>query len=81
MRLVHSFVMMLLFKSISKNELRNIVKLGLEHAKNLGAFVLGYKASCIILGRLWGERALNSFLAGFVVGGLVFGRKTPVILN
>lgn len=28
-RLVHSFVMMLLFKSVSKQEIKNIVKLGL----------------------------------------------------
>lgn len=27
-RLVHSFVMMLLFKSISKGELKNIIRLG-----------------------------------------------------
>lgn len=27
-RLIHSFVMMLLFKSITKSELRNIVRLG-----------------------------------------------------
>lgn len=78
MRLVHSFVMMLLFKSVSKQEIKNIVKLGLEHAVNLGLFVFSYKASCILLAKLWGERPLNNFIAGFVFGGLIFGRKTPV---
>lgn len=53
-RLVHSFVMMLLFKSISKAELKNIIKLGYEHAKNLGLFVFAYKASCFILAKIWG---------------------------
>jgi hypothetical protein len=25
-----------------------------------------------------GKRQLNSFIAGFIVGGLVFGKKTPI---
>lgn len=80
-RLVHSFVMMLLFKSVSKAELKNILKLGFEHAKNLGLFVFCYKASCVILASLWGEKKVNHFLAGFVFGGLIFGRKTPVYVS
>lgn len=48
-RLIHSFVMMLLFKSITKKEVKNIIRLGAEHAKNLGLFVFAYKSSCILL--------------------------------
>lgn len=73
--------MMLLFKSISKAELKNIIKLGFEHAKNLGLFVLAYKASCILLSHLWGEKSINHFISGFVFGGLIFGKKTPVQLT
>lgn len=48
-RLVHALVMTLLFKSLNKKEIVNICKLGFEHAKNLGLFVLGYKATCLLL--------------------------------
>lgn len=37
-----------------------------------------YKAACLILSKIFGSRPSNSFLAGFVVGGLVFGKKTPI---
>lgn len=77
-RLIHSLVMMILFKSVSKGELKNILKLGFEHARNLGLFVFSYKLSCILLNKIWGEKSLNHFLAGFVFGGIIFGRKTPV---
>lgn len=80
-RLIHSLVMMLLFKSITKAELKNIIKLGAEHARNLGSFVLLYKTSCFLLEKLWGETSLNSFLSGFVIGGFIFGRKTPVHIS
>ena len=80
-RLVHSFVMMLLFKSISKPEIKNIFKLGYEHARNLGLFVFSYKSLCIILGKIWGEKPINSFIAGFIFGGLYFGKKTPVLIS
>lgn len=73
--------MMLLFKSVSRGELKNIVKLGFEHAKNLGLFVFAYKSACIVLARVWGEKAVNHFIAGFVFGGLIFGTKTPVIVS
>lgn len=77
-RLVHSLVMMLLFKSVSKAEIKNIARLGFEHAKNLGLFVFSYKSACYLLEKLWGAKSINNFIAGFVFGGLVFGRKTPV---
>ena len=77
-RLVHSFVMMLLFKSISKAEIKNIFKLGYEHARNLGLFVFTYKALCILMSKLWGEKPVNSLIAGFIGGALFFSKKTPV---
>jgi hypothetical protein len=73
--------MMVLFKSISRGELKNVVKNTWEHARNLGLFVLGYKAGCLALEKLWGHHAVNNFLCGFVLGGLVFGRKRPVLRN
>ena len=48
-RLVHALVMTLLFKSINRREVWNIIKLGFEHAKNLGLFVFGYKGTLILL--------------------------------
>jgi|JI6StandDraft_1071083.scaffolds.fasta_scaffold566591_1 peroxisomal membrane protein 4 len=77
-RLVHAFVMMLLFKTISKSEIKNIFKLGYEHARNLGIFVFSYKALCIILAKIWGEKPVNHFISGFIFGFFVFGKKTPV---
>lgn len=50
----------------------------MEHARNLGLFVFSYKAACILLAKLWGEKPINHFISGFVFGGLIFGRKTPV---
>ena len=79
-RLVHAFVMMLLFKKISKGEIKNVFKLGYEHARNLGLFVLSYKSLCIVLNKLWGEKLINSFISGFIFGYLIFGKKTPVIV-
>lgn len=48
-RLVHSLVMTLLFKSLNQKEIVNIMKLGFEHARNLGLFVFGYKGTVIVL--------------------------------
>lgn len=78
-RLVHSFVMMLLFKSISKPEIKNIFKLGYEHARNLGLFVFSYKSLCIILGKIWGE-AHQQLYRRLYIRGLYFG-KTPVLIS
>jgi len=79
-RIVHAIVMTLLFKRMNKKELISIIKVGFEHARNLGLFVFGYKATCILLEKLVGKRSINNFIAGFLFGGLIFGRKTPVIL-
>jgi peroxisomal membrane protein 4 len=48
-RLAHSLVMMLLFKNISRSELNAVIKNTWEHARNLGLFVLCYKAGCLAL--------------------------------
>jgi peroxisomal membrane protein 4 len=70
--------MTFLFKSFNAATVRAILRNAWEHGKKLGAFVFFYKAACILLGRAFGQRPANSFVAGFIVGGLVFGRKTPI---
>lgn len=77
-RFVHSLVMTFLFKSFNSNTVKAIVKNAWEHGKKLGTFVFFYKASCILLGKAFGERPFNSFVAGFMVGGIIFGKKTPI---
>ena len=37
-----------------------------------------YKLCCLGLAKMFGERPSNSFIAGFIVGGFVFGKKTPI---
>ena len=80
-RLVHAFVMTLLFKSLNQREVFNIIKLGFEHARNLGLFVFGYKGTVLLLEKTIGKRSVNSFIAGALFGGLIFGQKTPVFNN
>lgn len=77
-RFVHSLVMALLFRSITKKEIANIFKMAFEHGKNLGLFVMSYKASYKIMDNLFGKKQIHHFIAGFVFGGLIFGRKTNV---
>jgi peroxisomal membrane protein 4 len=77
-RFVHSLIMTLLFKTLDAKSIKQIFQNAWEHGKKLGTFVFFYKASCILLGKAFGERPLNSFIAGFVVGGLTFGKKTPI---
>lgn len=77
-RFVHSVVMTFLFKSFNAKTIKAIAKNAWEHGKKLGTFVFFYKAACILLGNAFGKRPLNSFVAGFIVGGLVFGKKTPI---
>lgn len=77
-RFVHSLVMTFLFKSFNTQTIKAIVKNAWEHGKKLATFVFFYKTACILLAKVLGQRPLNSFVAGFVVGGLVFGKKTPI---
>ena len=77
-RFVHSLVMTFLYKSFNKKTIRSIFSNAWEHGKKLGLFVFLYKLSCLLLEQVLGRRPLNSFIAGFVVGGLVFGKKTPI---
>lgn len=37
-----------------------------------------YKLSCLLLTKAFGNRTSNNFIAGFVIGGIVFGKKTPI---
>ena len=41
--------------------------------------MFGYKGTVILLEKVLGKRSLNSFIAGALFGGLIFGKKTPVI--
>jgi peroxisomal membrane protein 4 len=77
-RFVHSLVMTFLFKSFNSKTIKSIIRNAWEHGKKLGTFVFFYKATCILLAKLFGSRPLNSFIAGFLVGGLIFGKKTPI---
>jgi peroxisomal membrane protein 4 len=77
-RFVHSLVMTFLYKSFNQKTIRSIFSNAWEHGKKLGMFVFFYKLSCLMLEQLMGPRPLNSFIAGFIVGGLVFGKKTPI---
>ena len=77
-RFVHSLVITMLFKKLNRKELYNIFKLALEHGKNLGLFVFAYKFSTLILEKILGKNSANNFISGFVFGGLIFGKQTPV---
>lgn len=77
-RFVHSLVMTFLFKKFNAKTIKSIFKNAWEHAKKLGTFVFCYKLTCLLLQKALGPRPLNSFIAGFIVGGLVFGKKTPI---
>ena len=77
-RFVHSLVMTFLFKSFNSKTIKALFKNAWEHGKKLATFVFFYKSACILLSKILGSRPLNSFLAGFIVGGLVFGKKTPI---
>jgi peroxisomal membrane protein 4 len=70
--------MTFLFKSFNSQTIKAIFKNAWEHGKKLGTFVFFYKITCLLLAKVWGKRPLNSFIAGFIVGGLVFGKKTPI---
>lgn len=77
-RFVHGVVMTFLFKSFNAQTIKVIVKNAWEHGKKLGTFVFFYKTVCILLAKMVGERPSNSFAAGFIVGGIIFGKKTPI---
>ena len=77
-RFVHSLVMMILFKPLNKNNLKQLFKLTFEHANNLGKFVLIYKLLVQILNKYISPTLTNTFIAGTVGGVIAFGNKTPV---
>lgn len=70
--------MTFLFKSFTSKSVKSIFRNAWEHGRKLGTFVFFYKLSCLLLSKAVGPRPLNSFIAGFLVGGLVFGKKTPI---
>lgn len=70
--------MVFLFKAFNAKTVKSIFSNAWEHGKKLGVFVFFYKTSCLILSKLLGNRPVNSFISGFLVGGLVFGKKTPI---
>ena len=77
-RLVHSLIMTVLFKEVNKHNLKQILKMTLEHARNLGKFVFLYKLTVILLERIYKKTSLNNFLAGMLCGYIVWREKTPV---
>jgi peroxisomal membrane protein 4 len=77
-RFVHSLVMIFLFKKFNAKTVKSIFKNAWEHGRKLGTFVFCYKLLCLIIKKAFGYRTFNSFIAGFLVGGLVFGKKTPI---
>lgn len=77
-RLIHSLVMTLLFKTINRKSLEDIVRLAYEHASNLGKFAFIYKALCILIAKSFHHAPWNSFVAGLIGGYVVFSDKTPV---
>lgn len=70
--------MTFLFKSFTAKNIKIIFKNAWEHGRKLGTYVFLYKLCCVLLKNAFGYRPFNSFIAGFVVGGLVFGKKTPI---
>ena len=77
-RLVHSLVMTLLFKSFNRKTVEDIFRLAYEHASNLGKFAFVYKSLCILLGKTFWSAPWNSLIAGSIGGFVVFSEKTPV---
>lgn len=70
--------MTFLFKTFNSTTIKTIFTNAIEHGKKLGIFVFLYKLSCLLLHKLVGNRKSNHFIAGFVIGGLVFGKKTSI---
>lgn len=70
--------MVFLFKKFNAKTIKFIFRNAWEHGKKLGTFVFLYKLVCLILEKTTGYRPFNSFIAGFVVGAWVFGKKTPI---
>ena len=74
--------MTLLFKDVKLTNLnqniKGIMKISFEHARNLGMFVFLYKAGYKSLDALLGKYQINHFVSGLLFGGLIFGVKTGV---
>lgn len=81
-RFVHTLVMTLLFRDVTLKQapalFKNICSMAIEHGKNLGLFVLSYKAGYKLLDRLAKPSSLNHLLSGMLFGALIFGKKTGV---
>lgn len=79
-RFMHSIIMSILFKKGTPKELlTNICELTFEHAKNLGLFAFFYKLLVCLLNNLRGKGSkYHSFIAGSLVGYVVFRKKTSV---
>jgi len=70
--------MTFLFKSFTAKTVKSIFRNAWEHGRKLGTYVFLYKLCFLLLKKVFGYRPFNSFIAGFIVGGLVFGKKTPI---
>ena len=82
-RLMHGLVMLLLFRKGTWTEgMKGVLKATWEHASNLGLYVMFYKALVRILEKIRGRKSkYHALLAGFLIGGIVFRKKTSVNLQ
>jgi peroxisomal membrane protein 4 len=79
-RAPHALVMTLLFhKGTLRQKVETIFKATATHAKNLGLFVLCFKAAlCAARHATWQERPLNHLLAGFAAAWVCWGEHNPI---
>lgn len=79
-RFMHALVMTILFKKGSlRSKITHIAQLTVEHARNLGGYVVSYKTLVCLMNRLRGVQSpVHSLIAGALCGGLIFGEKSGV---
>jgi peroxisomal membrane protein 4 len=79
-RLIHSLVMTILFKDGPISEkIKSIIKLTMEHAINLGLFVMIYKSTVCIIKRLFNTRnKFINFIAGIVGSYFMWTKNSSV---
>ena len=80
-RLIHSLVMEILFSKTTSlmTKIKNIARPTIEHALNLGMFVLIYKTLvCMIKGIFRSNNKLSNFIAGVIGAYFIWAKKTSV---
>lgn len=79
-RFPHALVMTVLFREGSLYEkMRGILKATFTHARNLSCFVAVFKGVMMLMSHLRNtEDGLNTVVAGFIGGGIIFGGNNPI---